>query len=269
MGLVFTSWALVAAVSQAAPSVAVFNLKEGKGVDEKTASSISSVLVAEVRKSEAFSRVVASSELEALMGFERQRQLIDCNATSCMSEIAGSLGVDAILVGELGRVGSRFVLDVKLIDVKTAAVRFAFNEPLKGDEDAVLDAIPRVVAAMTAKLSGTASTPEPIPVTRGPQIVAVTTEEARSGPSIPLLAAGLGGVGAGVVALLLGVVLGVGALGVKIALNEAPPDQQLGKSVMQFQALYLGLAAVGAVVAVMSLLAGLAGAALVVTGVVL
>src|SRR5690242_5299342 len=61
--------------------------------------------------------VVTGREMAALMGLERQRQLVGCAADSnnCLAELANALGVDGLLVGDVARLGSRFQLSVKVL----------------------------------------------------------------------------------------------------------------------------------------------------------
>ncbi len=84
-------------------------------------------------------RVTTNREIAALVGFERQRQLLNCGdgGSSCLAELAGALGVDGLITGSLAKVGSGYVINLKVVDneARTLAV---FSERLKND-DALLD----------------------------------------------------------------------------------------------------------------------------------
>jgi TolB-like protein len=62
-------------------------------------------------------QVVTSSEIATLLGFERQRQLMGCSdeVGSCMAELANALGVDGIVTGSVGRFGSTFQVNLKVV----------------------------------------------------------------------------------------------------------------------------------------------------------
>lgn len=61
-------------------------------------------------------RVVTQSELAALVGLERQKELLGCaEGTSCTAEITQALGVDGLVTGSLGLMGDEFQLDVKVV----------------------------------------------------------------------------------------------------------------------------------------------------------
>src|SRR5688500_16256709 len=52
-------------------------------------------------------RVTSTSEISALLGLERQKQLLGCSdeASSCMAELAKALGVDGLALGDVAKVG--------------------------------------------------------------------------------------------------------------------------------------------------------------------
>src|SRR4051812_36888184 len=50
-------------------------------------------------------KVLTSHDVEAVLGMERQKQLMGCaDDSSCLTEIVGALGVDGILLADLGRI---------------------------------------------------------------------------------------------------------------------------------------------------------------------
>ncbi len=60
-------------------------------------------------------RTVSATELAALLGFDRQRQLMGCSSDSCKAEISKSLGVDGLLVGSVTKIDRTFRLDVRVV----------------------------------------------------------------------------------------------------------------------------------------------------------
>ena len=60
--------------------------------------------------------VVTASELSALLGLERQKQLVGCGAdSSCMAELANALGVDGVVTGNVGKFGEVYQINVKVL----------------------------------------------------------------------------------------------------------------------------------------------------------
>src|SRR5690606_9289135 len=60
-------------------------------------------------------RFVSASDIESMIGFERQRDLVGCDSVSCMTEIGGALGVDALLQIKLATLGNTAILTGTLL----------------------------------------------------------------------------------------------------------------------------------------------------------
>lgn len=67
--------------------------------------------------------VTTPTELQAVLGLERQKQLLGCeDNSSCVAEISAALGVEFLLVGRLAKLGKRLEVDLRLVRQKDAAV---------------------------------------------------------------------------------------------------------------------------------------------------
>jgi TolB-like protein len=127
-------------------SVAVLKMEAKKGVDPSTAELLSQSLTARVRATGRFHTVVGFTEIESLLGFERQKQLMQCEASSCMAEVAGAMGVRYIIATSVGRLGSAWLINASLVDTATARAENAVTERVDGGDESALDgAVDRVV----------------------------------------------------------------------------------------------------------------------------
>jgi hypothetical protein len=82
-------------------------------------------------------RVTTPADLEAVLGLERQRQLLGCSEdTSCLAEISSALGVPLVVTGRLTRLGKRLELDVRVIRQKDGVV--VANDARATDDEARL-----------------------------------------------------------------------------------------------------------------------------------
>lgn len=128
--------------------LAVVKLTARTGLDQAVVDLFTDALVAELRKSPA-TRVVAHSDISATLGVERERQLLGCEDAVCLSEIAGALGVDRIVHGSVGRVGSSLVVYLTLVDRKRGTAVGSVSERLKSSSDeAFFDALPSIVSRL-------------------------------------------------------------------------------------------------------------------------
>jgi len=168
--------------SDARLKVALLDLK-AVGVDETISESILDVYASGIHRLGCCT-VVSSSEIGAMLGFEKKRQLLHCSEeASCVAEIAGSLGVDYLALGSIGRVGDTFVLNLKLVDARKAVVEGRYTDRVGGAADRLLDAMERGVPALF----------EPILAARGKAAAASAAPpqprtEAVSSPTAPSVA---------------------------------------------------------------------------------
>ncbi len=69
-----------------------------------------------------FTKVTGQSDVAALLGFDRWRQLTGCTDSTCLAEIAGALGVDYVAQADVGRLGKVTLVNLKIIAVKKVMV---------------------------------------------------------------------------------------------------------------------------------------------------
>jgi hypothetical protein len=179
---------------------------------------------------------IGRSDIESILGFEKQKKVLGCSdEASCLAEIGGALGVEYIIVGSLGRVGALYRLDMKLVETARGRVRSRTGESVEGQEEKLVVAVQKairrlldpVVAEMTvappvaavapagaASSSAKPSTSSGLTVASpAAALVPVTPRSSDSSESSPIstrtwaYTAG----GAGAIAVLGGVVFGLGA----------------------------------------------------------
>ena len=146
LGLVLANLALFNA--GAAPSLAVMSLESKAGVSPDIAALLSGHLADRMRGSGKFSRVITNQEIDAMLGLEKQKQLMQCDSQSCMAELAGALGVDFVTSGQVGKLGERRLITVSLINTKLAKTERSASRQVLGDEGALLDAMDAVAAQL-------------------------------------------------------------------------------------------------------------------------
>ena len=111
--------------------IAVLELK-ATGVPTTLGDLLTEILTAEVRKLKKYN-VIGKSDIKAMVGFEQEKQMLQCSDdTSCLAEIGGALGVDKIIIGNIGKLGRTFVVNIKLINIKKSQVEGHVYETIKG-----------------------------------------------------------------------------------------------------------------------------------------
>lgn len=103
----------------AAPKLALTGLT-AVDVPPQKAEYVTEQLSVELTRAGA--QVVTPADVKALLGLERQKQLVGCSEQSCIAEIASALGADGLVTGQLAKVGERLRLTVKRLSARTAEV---------------------------------------------------------------------------------------------------------------------------------------------------
>lgn len=262
------------------------NLEPQAGLTDGVSKLMTEHVAALLRESAAFGRVVASADLMALVDLERQKQMANCANDSCMAELAGALGVEFLVTGNLGKLGESYLLNIKMLDVKRAVTLASVSERFMGkSEEALLDGVqPAVfkllnlsglkhtlaqqgkIAAAPAPLmtetpavqSSPAPAPQPAANPAAPPAASPVAPATRPGWVVPALGAGSFALFAG--ALVLATALVVGAVtGVWLRLAGGNPDflrEELPKGDARTSTVILSTVA-GAVAAGVLVLVGL------------
>lgn len=146
------------------PGLAVMDVRAVQGVQAGTATLITDVIVTEVSGVKKYD-VVGSSDITSLLGLEKQKQLLQCGEnSSCLAELGGALGVEYMLSGSVGLLGTRLRISLTVQNVKKARVvarQARFCDP---NEDALVRATEEAVRALLGELEASvAATRAPAP----------------------------------------------------------------------------------------------------------
>jgi uncharacterized protein (TIGR03382 family) len=134
--------AATAAPRESKTRVAVMPIKAGLGVEPKLAELVTDALVAEL--ADRGLQTITSKDVETALGFERQKTMLGCGDDTCLAEIAGALGADRVVSGDIAQVRELTVFSVQLFNTRTGAVEKRFHERMSGGEAAdLLDATER------------------------------------------------------------------------------------------------------------------------------
>lgn len=100
---------------QKQPSIAILSIKSKDNTAENLEPISNSVATAFEKTTSA--KVLFLDDVKKLLHAEGVDRLLDCFSDSCISRIGSQAGVDIVIVGNLGKLGSTHVLDLKMIDV--------------------------------------------------------------------------------------------------------------------------------------------------------
>ncbi len=121
-------------------SFAVFDL-EPAGVPAETAKNLSEILSVELKRIEGAS-VIARGDLAALVSLEQMKHVVQgpCD-TACLAELGGALGVDKLVVGQVGKLADTHVITLQLIDPSAVKVDNRIVESFVGEESQLIRSV--------------------------------------------------------------------------------------------------------------------------------
>ena len=156
-----TPQAKVPGTPQAKVKVAVTEVKNVQGVAPGTATIISDIVVSEVARQG--HEVVSQSDINAMLGFERQKKVLGCSEdSSCLAEIGGALGVDFMITGQVGQIGTRYRISLLAVDSRKARVVARAAQFCDQNEDALARAAETTVGMLLSAMRG--EVPPPVAV---------------------------------------------------------------------------------------------------------
>jgi hypothetical protein len=97
-------------------------------------------------------QVITTSDIETVLGVERQKQLMGCGESSCFAELGGAIGADYIVHGELGSVSHDTAVTLTLNDNRGQSVNQIADVVKSQDVEAILDTLGRSVTRLVQPL---------------------------------------------------------------------------------------------------------------------
>jgi hypothetical protein len=158
-------WLAVAAPAPERPDVAVLEMVVETGISKGVGKLLSERLMAQIETSGQFRRVLGASDIQEMLDLEQQKVALGCGDSGCLAQIGGALGVPYLLSSSIGRVGSRLMLNIKLLEVEEARVA-ARRSTVFAHEDALVDGLSLEVSTLLKRAFGAgkaAAPPAPSP----------------------------------------------------------------------------------------------------------
>lgn len=131
------------------PGIVVLPLRAESASDKTRAGILDEMLVAEVERYDRY-RVLAMSDVKALLGFDKTAEALGCDDASCAAQIGGALGVRYIIAGSISSIEGDIVLAIKMLDTQAALVVDRATADVPNNPRNFPDLIRRAVSQMKA-----------------------------------------------------------------------------------------------------------------------
>lgn len=143
--------ATVLAQDQRPVDVLFLELKAIAGFAPEKAQLIENVILSELAKYKRF-HVISKSDVRNMLDAEKLKEAMDCDQASCMAEIAGALGTELIVAGDLGSLGENdALLSLQLVSNLEGRVLARVSTNLSGTGPVL---IPQVQRGVMELISG-------------------------------------------------------------------------------------------------------------------
>ena len=181
--LIVAAWLAATPIKLASPGFSVL------GLPDAAAQFYSDHFAARFAGDERF-EVVTRSDIVAVLAVERQKALLGCESdqASCMAELAGALGVEGIITGQVARVSDAFQLNVRVISASSRAL-FTHSSALLGSEKELIEELNRTAQQARERLATDlrAATPTAASSSRLPPVLTLAAGAALAATGIAFL----------------------------------------------------------------------------------
>lgn len=141
---------------------AVINLKCGSGVTEGDGELISDRLRAELFNTGNVNVMERNQMQDILKEQGFQQSGATCTDEACLVQMGQLLGVQYLIAGSLGKLGSMYMVNIRSIDVQTGKITSAVSVDIKGDIEDLVEKLPDIALKLTGaeKKTETPKAPE-------------------------------------------------------------------------------------------------------------
>jgi len=149
-------------VEEEKPGIVALELVAVTGVKKGVARLLNEAMLSRLKGSKRFSNVLGSADFRAMLTLEQQKAALGCDDDSCLAELGGALGVPFLFGADVGVVGGRFLLNVKILRVDEATVADR-RTTIYGSERELLEGLDAAVdAVILGALGPDQSAPAPV-----------------------------------------------------------------------------------------------------------
>jgi len=137
LGLVFLAMILMAdSPSGNKTTIAIYQLKATGAADKSVASALTSLLGSALTPSP-YLKVIEDSMLKEVMARQVQNESDACDDTSCQVAIGKLAKAQKMINGDLVKLGTRYILSLKLTDVESGTLDFSTKDECACTDDQV------------------------------------------------------------------------------------------------------------------------------------
>lgn len=127
--------------------VAVWELKNLSSLAPEKVAILNDLVTTELGRAGRY-QVISRAEVAALLGYQREQQLLGCQEAACLARLGGALGAELVLAGQIGELGGEFRLSLQVVDARRTVVVARAAQSVPAREDALASAARATLAEL-------------------------------------------------------------------------------------------------------------------------
>lgn len=117
--------------------IAVLDLGD-KGVGGEVVSLLPAVISKQLSSYGLF-EVLSRDDIRKMLSHEQDKALLGCDDAGCMADIGGALGAEALVAGDVGKVGDKYLINLQRIAIRDAEVENRAARQFEGPASQLLE----------------------------------------------------------------------------------------------------------------------------------
>ncbi len=160
--LIFSAIFMISGIhaQQNKKTIAVLNLVNSGGVDKDEISILTDRFNNYLVNTNVY-KVLEREKMDAILKEQDFTMTDNCNSAECAVQIGQLLGMELMITGKIGKFGTMYTLDLRIIDVTTGEILRTKSENYKGEKEGLLDmveALAYTIAGLTVSEKKTKTT---------------------------------------------------------------------------------------------------------------
>jgi hypothetical protein len=133
------AWPSAARSEQGRTKLAVLDLGD-KGIGGQVVSLLPAIITKQLSSYGLFD-VLSRDDIKKMLSHEQDKMLMGCDDASCLAEVGGALGAEALVAGDVGMVGNRILITLQRIDIRNVKVVKRVERQFEGTPAQLLDEV--------------------------------------------------------------------------------------------------------------------------------
>jgi TolB-like protein len=128
-------------------TIAVMSFKGSSGITQDESDLLTDRLRVELFNTGKV-EVMEREQMQAILKEQGFQKSGACTDEGCMVEMGEILGVQKLITGSIGKIGSLYLVNARVIDIKTAKISRSVSEDVKGSLENVVERLPDIAARL-------------------------------------------------------------------------------------------------------------------------